>query len=213
MGVDTSYIETKIDFLESEGKRVIIVGVNKKIIGLITFSDKIQNNNIEIISHLQKLVKEIIMISSDSEGSSKALANKFGIKTVIADILPQEKASYIRKLQEQGKIIACISNANGSLMLNQSDVSISIYYGENINSIKSDVVFLKNDLSSLVDLFSSSNKIMKKIKQNLYFGVFYNLFCVLILAGALDLFVNSLSPIISAVLMIGSSAIVLLNSL
>ena len=213
MGVDTSYIETKIEFLEDEGKRVVLVGVNKKIIGLITFSDKLQDNNIETISHLYNLVKDVIMISSESHGTSKALATKFGIKTVIADILPEEKADYIRKLQEQGKIIACIGSNNDALMLNQSDVSISIYSGENIESIKSNIIFLKNDLSNMVNLLNYSRVILNKIKQNLSFGYLYNVFSILILAGFLSFFAGSLSPIISTIFMISSSAIVLLNSL
>ena len=206
--------EKQIQKLENEGKTVVLVSVNKKILGLIAIADSLKENSKEAVEELERMGKEIIMITGDNERTAKAIAKQIGIKNVLSEVLPQEKEKEIKKLQRKGKVVAMVGDGiNDAPALAQSDVGIAIGAGTDVAIETGDIILVKNDLRDVVTAIDLSSYTLKKIKQNLFWAFFYNSAGIPIAAGVLYPVGILLNPIIAGAAMAFSSVSVVSNAL
>lgn len=207
--------EDRIHALESEGKTVVIVTEGKSAIGLIAVADTLKEYSKEAVHELQKMGKEIIMITGDNMRTADAIARQLGIKNVLAEVLPEDKANQIKKLQRENKKVAMIGDGiNDAPALTQADIGIAIGSGTDIAVEAGNIVLVKEDLRDVVTAIGLSNYSMKKIRQNLFWAFFYNVIGIPVAAGALYPFTGwLLSPIIAGAAMAFSSVSVVTNSL
>ena len=207
--------ERKIVQLEDEGKTVMVLAVDKKIIGLIAVADTIKESSRGAIQRLQKMGKEVVMITGDNKRTAIAIAKKLGIKYVLAEVLPETKAEQIKKLQKKGKVVAMVGDGiNDSPALAQADVGIAIGSGTDVAIETGDMVLIKNDIKDVVKAIDLSRYVIKKIRQNLFWAFFYNIILIPVAAGILYPFTGFLlNPIFAAAAMALSSVSVVGNSL
>lgn len=200
--------------LATEGNSIIYVVENKKIIAIIGVNDIIREDIEKVIKNLNDKNIETIMLTGDNEQTAKIIAKKIGIKTVIANVIPTEKADRIKELKKQGKrVMMCGDGINDSPALAISDIGISVNSGTDIARDASDVILMKNDLSKIIDLISISKKTIRNIKQNLFWAFFYNSLMIPISIGLLKPIGISINPMIAGISMIISSLTVIANSL
>lgn len=208
-------IEGKIKKLEKNGKTVMMISLNGEIIGLIAVADTLKEYSKKAIDELHKMGKEVVMITGDNERTGKAIAQQLGIKRVLAEVLPKDKASEIKKLQNEGKKVAMVGDGiNDAPAITQADIGIAIGSGTDIAIESGDIVLIKEDLRDVAVTMDLSSYAMKKIRQNLFWAFFYNSIGIPIAAGILYPFTGFLlNPIIAGAAMAFSSVSVVLNSL
>ena len=213
--IKVSDIESKLTKLENEGKSVMIVAVNKKLLGLIAVADTLKENSEEAVRELHKIGKEIIMITGDNQRTANAIAKQLGIDRVLAEVLPQDKAAEIKKLQGKGRKVAMVGDGiNDAPALAQSDLGIAIGSGTDIAIETGDVVLIKDDLRDVVTAIDLSRFTLRKIKQNLFWAFIYNVVGIPVAAGILYPATGwLLSPLIAGAAMALSSVSVVTNSL
>lgn len=200
--------------LTNEGNSIIYVVENKKIIALIGVNDIIRENIENVIKTLNEKNIETIILTGDNEQTANIIAQKIGIKTVIANVMPTEKANKIKELKQQGKaVIMCGDGINDSPALAISNIGISVNSGTDIAMDSSDVILMKNDLSKIIDLIKISKKTIRNIKQNLFWAFFYNSLMIPISIGILKPIGISINPMIAGISMVISSLTVIANSL
>lgn len=200
--------------LENEGKTVMILSVNKKILGLIAVADTLKENSKEAIEKLHEMKKETYMITGDNERTAKAIAKQVGIKNVLANVMPEDKEKEIKKLQRKGKVVAMIGDGiNDAPALAQADVGIAIGAGTDVAIETGDIILVKNNLEDVITAIDLSTYTLKKIKQNLFWAFFYNSVGIPIAAGVLYPFGFLLNPIIAGMAMAFSSISVVSNAL
>ena len=207
--------EDEIISLENEGKTVILIGLGKKLIGLIAVADTVKEFSKKAVEKLHNMGKETIMITGDNERTAKAIAKQVGIDNVLADVLPSQKEKEIKKLQRKGKIVAMVGDGiNDAPALARADVGIAIGAGTDVALEAGQIVLIKNDLRDVVTAIDLSNYTVNKIKQNLFWAFFYNSIGIPIAAGILFPFIGFLlNPMIGGAAMAFSSVSVVLNSL
>lgn len=209
-------LESKIFELESEGKTVVTVFIEDKMIGLIAVSDIIRENAVDIIKQLHLMEKEIILLSGDNERTANAIAKKLGIKNVFSQVLPQGKVEKIKDLQNEKRTVAMVGDGiNDAPALTQADIGIAMSSGTDVAMNAGHVILMKNDLSDIVFAFKLAKYSMKKIKQNLIISFAYNSIAISIAAGLLYGITNSLilTPALAALGWIISDSLVFGNSL
>jgi len=213
--INIENLENKIRILEEEGKTVMIVALNKKIIGMIAVADTLKEYSKEAVRQLHKMGKEIAMITGDNERTANAIARQLGIDRVLAEVLPQEKANEIKKLQAEKKKVAMVGDGiNDAPALAQADLGIAIGSGTDIAIETGDIVLIKNDLRDVVTAIDLSRYTLKKIKQNLFWAFIYNIIGIPVAAGVLYPFTGwLLNPIIAGAAMAFSSVSVVGNTL
>lgn len=213
--INTRDFEENISVLEGQGKTVMILAVNKKIIGLIAAMDTLKETSKEAVDRLHKMNKEIMMITGDNKKTAEAIAHQLNIHNVLAEVLPEDKANEIKKLQEKGKIVAAIGDGiNDAPMLAQSDLGIAIGSGTDVAIETGEIILVRDDLRDAVNAIHLSRYTIKKIKQNLFWAFIYNIAGIPIAAGILyPVSGFLLSPMIAAGAMAFSSLSVVLNSL
>jgi Cu+-exporting ATPase len=213
--IDYGPLENQVKKLEEAGKTSVIVAVNQKVLGMIAVADTITEYAKEAVEELHRMKKEVIMITGDNEMTAKAIAGQLGIDRVLAQVLPGEKAKEIKKLQEEGKVVAMVGDGiNDAPALTQADVGIAIGSGTDIAMESGNIVLIKNDVRDVVTAIDLSKYTIKKIRQNLFWAFFYNSAGIPIAAGILYPFFNFLlSPVIAAGVMAFSSVSVVGNSL
>ncbi|MFH0832349.1 MAG: heavy metal translocating P-type ATPase [Candidatus Aenigmatarchaeota archaeon] len=207
--------DEKISNVEDEGKTVMILALNKKIIGLIAVADTIKDNAKNAVRQLHDMGKEVVMITGDNKRTAGAVAKKLEIDNVLADVLPGDKEKEVRKLQKAGKFVAMVGDGiNDAPALAAADVGIAIGAGTDIALETGQMVLIKNDLRDVVTAIDLSNYTMKKIKQNLFWAFFYNSIGIPIAAGLLYPFTGFLlNPMVAGAAMAFSSVSVVSNSL
>ncbi|MBU2497164.1 MAG: heavy metal translocating P-type ATPase [Nanoarchaeota archaeon] len=208
-------LEEKISNLESEGKTVMILAVNKKVIGLVAVADTLKESSKEAIKKLHKMGKEVIMITGDNKRTANAIARQVGINYVLAEVLPEDKEKEIRKLQKKGKVVAMVGDGiNDAPALARANIGIAIGAGTDVALETGQIILVKNDLRDVVTAIGLSNYTINKIKQNLFWAFFYNSIGIPIAAGLLYPFTGFLlNPIIAGMAMAFSSVTVVSNSL
>ena len=208
-------IEEKINKLESEGKTVMILALNKEIVGLIAVADTLKDFSKNAVKKLHKMGKEVIMITGDNKRTANAIAKQLGIDHVLAEVLPEDKEKEIEKLQKEDKVVAAVGDGiNDAPMLAKADIGIAIGAGTDVALETGQIVLIKNDLRDVVTAIDLSNYTIKKIRQNLFWAFFYNSVGIPVAAGILYPFIGFLlNPMIAAAAMAFSSVSVVSNSL
>ncbi len=214
-GIDIAIAEEQIKQLEGEGKTVVLVAADAKVTGVIAIADTAKDSAAETVAELKRLGKQVIMITGDNRGSAESIAHNLGIDRVLAEVLPQDKASEIKRLQEQGNVVAMVGDGiNDAPALVQADVGIAIGSGTDIAIESGGVVLVKDDLRDVIRTLELSCYTMRKIRQNLFWAFFYNSIGIPIAAGILYPFTGFLlNPIIAGAAMAFSSVSVVTNSL
>ena len=218
--MDKEKIEIKdllkdIEKLENEGKTVMILAVNNKPQGLIAVLDTIKDTAREGISNLLKMGIEVIMITGDNKTTANAIAKSLGIKRVLAEVLPSQKEAEIKKIKNEGKVVAMVGDGiNDAPALASSDVGIAMGSGTDIAIETSDIALINKDLKSVSWTINLSKKTMQTIKMNLFWAFGYNIILIPVAMGALYPFFNILlNPIFASAAMALSSISVVSNSL
>ena len=213
--IDTLEIENKMTELEMQGKTTMILAVDKIIVGLIALADTLKDNSREALAKLKAMDKKIAMISGDNKRVANAIAKDLGIDYVLAEVIPEDKANEVKKLQAQGEVVAMVGDGiNDAPALAQADLGIALGSGTDVAMETGEIVLIKDDLRDVVSAMNLSAFTLKKIKQNLFWAFFYNLAGIPIAAGVLyPLTGTLLSPAIAAAAMAFSSVSVVLNSL
>ncbi|HLA21866.1 MAG TPA: heavy metal translocating P-type ATPase [Nitrosopumilaceae archaeon] len=200
-------VEQKMADLESQGKTVMIVAVEKEIAGLIAVADTLKESSAAAIGLLKKLGIETVMLTGDNEKTARSVAQNVGIDKVIANVLPAEKANVIKKLQSEGKVVAMVGDGiNDAPALAQADIGIAIGSGSDIAKETGGIILIKDDIMDVVRAVKLSRATMRKIKENLFWALAYNTGAIPIAA------IGLLSPIIAAAAMALSSISVIANS-
>jgi len=213
--IDISFIEDKLKVLENQGKTTMVVAYKDEILGILSVADTLKEFSKEAVNALKKLGKEVLMITGDNQTTAQAIAGQLGIDRVLAEVLPQDKAFEIKKLQDEGLEVAMVGDGiNDAPALAQADIGIAIGAGTDVAIESADIVLIKEDLRDVVMAMDLSRFAMKKIKQNLFWAFFYNVVGILIAAGILYPFTGFLlNPVIAGSAMAFSSVSVVTNSL
>lgn len=201
--------------LQMKGKTVPMLSVNSEAIGYVVISDKIKESSKKAISELQLKGIEVIMLTGDNYNTGKAVASELNLAHFKAEMLPQDKLAEVEQLQSQGKKVAMAGDGiNDAPALAKSDVGIAMGTGTDVAIESAEITLVKGDLQGIVKARNLSEKVMKNIKQNLFFALIYNTIGVPIAAGVLFPFFGILlSPMIAALAMSFSSVSVITNAL
>jgi len=204
----------ELEKLEEDGKTVVIVGFGNKAVGVIAIADTLKEFSKEAVEKLKEMKKNVIMITGDNERTAKTIATQAGIEKVLAQVLPQDKAKEVKKLQDAGKTVAFVGDGiNDAPALAQADVGIAIGSGTDVAKETGNIVLIKHDLRDVVTAIDLSGYTMKKIKQNLFWAFFYNIIGIPIAAGLLYPFFGILlTPVFAGGSMAFSSFFVVGNS-
>jgi Cu+-exporting ATPase len=215
LGIDTQALQQDKERLEYLGKTAIWIAVDEKIQGLMGISDAIKPNSIQAIRALQKLGLEVVMLTGDNRRTAETIAREVGIKRVLAEVRPDQKAATVQKLQSEGKIVAMVGDGiNDAPALAQADVGMAIGTGTDVAIAASDITLISGDLRSIVTAIQLSRATIRNIRQNLFFAFIYNVAGIPIAAGILfPIFGWLLNPIIAGAAMAFSSVSVVTNAL
>ncbi len=207
--------ESEIEKLESDGKTVMILGVAGKAAGLIAVADTLKETSLETVEKLQKMGIEVIMITGDNQRSAQAIASKVGIKAVLAEVLPDEKEKEVKKLQNEGKIVAFVGDGiNDAPALALANIGIAMGGGTDVAIEAGNITLINKDLRSVASAINLSKKTMRTIRLNLFWAFGYNIVLIPVAMGVLyPLFHILLSPILASGAMALSSLSVVGNSL
>jgi len=194
--------------LSTQGKTIIFCAIDKKLSGIIAVEDPIKDTSKEAIERMQKSGLEVFMLTGDNNKTAKAIANRVGITSFFAEVLPNQKAEKIKELQKQGKIVAMVGDGiNDSPALVTADLGIAIGTGTDIAIESSDITLIKGNLNSVVEAIALSKKTIRIIKQNLFWAFVYNTIGIPFAA------LGFLNPMLGALAMSLSSVSVISNSL
>jgi Cu+-exporting ATPase len=208
-------LESQADSLAGEGKTPMYVAMNGVLFGIIAVADIIKKNSSEAIEKLHSAGLKTVMITGDSRKTAEAIAKQAGIDTVLAEVLPQDKANEVKKLQVEGKKVAMVGDGiNDAPALAQADVGIAIGSGTDVAMESADIVLMRSDLTDVPAAIALSRATIRNIKQNLFWAFGYNVLGIPVAAGILYAFGGSLlNPMIAAAAMSLSSVSVVTNAL
>ena len=212
--IDLGDLEEKSIKLADDGKTPMFITIDNKAAGIIAVADTIKPDSKEAIALLKKMGLEVVMITGDNTRTANAIGRQVGINRVLAEVLPEDKAFNVQKLQNEGKIVAMVGDGiNDAPALAQADIGFAIGTGTDVAIEASDITLIKGSLKGVVLAIQLSKATMKNIKENLFGAFFYNGLGLPIAAGLLYPFVGILlSPIIAGAAMAFSSVTVVTNA-
>ena len=215
LGITTKALEQNWERLEYLGKTVVWLAIDGKIEGIMAIADAVKPSSVNAIHTLQKMGLEVVMLTGDNRRTAEVIAREVGIKRVMAEVRPDQKAAQIENLQAEGKIVAMVGDGiNDAPALAQADVGMAIGTGTDVAIAASDITLISGDLQGIVTAIQLSRATMQNIKQNLFFAFIYNVAGIPIAAGILfPIFGWLLSPIIAGAAMAFSSVSVVTNAL
>jgi len=203
--------------LEQQGKTVMIVVIDRNVAGLVAVADTVKFGSEEALKQLHALGLEVLMITGDNKRAAQAIAEQVGISAehVLAEVLPEDKANQVKRLQEQGLVVAFAGDGiNDAPALVQADAGIAMGTGTDIAMEASDITLVKGNLKSVATAFALSRATMRTIKQNLFWAFAYNVVLIPIaILSPLIPFLRENAPIFAAAAMALSSVSVVSNSL
>ena len=208
------FLQGKINDFLKDGETIMILAIDKKAVAVIGAQDPIKPTAKKTIERLHELRIEVAMITGDNQKTAEVVAKKLGIKRVFAEVMPEEKSEYVKKLQDEGKFVAMVGDGvNDAPALAQADIGIAIGAGTDVAIETAKVVLMKSDPADVLRAIKLSKATVLKMKQNLFWASIYNLLAIPVAAGVLyPSFHISLRPEISALLMSISSIIVATNA-
>ncbi len=214
-GITTTALDDAAGKLADEGKTVVFVAQEKKIIGIIALADVPKDSAAAAAEILHRRGLKIAMITGDNEGTARAIAAQLKIEKILAEVLPANKAEEIRKLQEAGEVVAMVGDGiNDAPALAAADVGIAIGAGTDVTIEAGDITLIRDDLTGVPQAINLSQATMRVIKQNLFWAFIYNVIGIPIAAGVLyPAFGILLNPEYAAAAMALSSVSVVSNSL
>jgi Cu+-exporting ATPase len=207
--------EARITALEQEGKTAVLVAAGGEIAGVIAIADTLKTTTKDAISRLREMGIGVAMITGDNRRTAEAIARQIGIGTVIAEVLPQDKAAEVKALQARGEVVAFVGDGiNDAPALAQADVGIAIGSGTDVAIESGDIVLIRDDLIDAVSAVQLSKKVMGRIKGNIFWAFAYNAALIPVAAGVLyPSFGIMFKPELAALAMAASSVTVVSLSL
>jgi len=210
--IDVGPLKSDAERLQGAGRTVVHLARDKKILGLIAIADAPRPTATVTIQKLQERGVQVAMLTGDNKGTAERIGRELGIDIVLADVLPGQKASKVKELQAQGKKVGMVGDGiNDAPALTQADVGFAIGAGTDVAIESADVVLMKSDPFDVVGAIELSRATLRKMHQNLWWAVGYNVIAFPLAAGVFYPFL--LSPEIAALAMSGSSALVAINAL
>lgn len=208
-------LASRMEQFEAEGKTAMLVALDNQAAGIIAVADTLKENAGIAVERLQKMGVQVVMITGDNRRTATAIAGQLGIKTVLAEVLPQDKATEVKKLQDQGLKVAMVGDGiNDAPALAQADVGIAIGSGTDVAKETGDIILIKDDVRDVVNAIEIGRATMGKIRQNLVWAFAYNLLGIPFAAGILYPFTGLIvSPELAAFFMAMSSVSLTLNTL
>ena len=205
LGISTAAESASAEKLQNEAKTVVFAAADKKLIGILALADTLKPNAREAIQELKKMSArggsafggkkpiEVIMITGDNPKTANAIARQIGIDRALAQVLPQQKADVIKKLQSEGRVVAMVGDGiNDSPALAQADVGIAVGSGTDVAVQTGQVILVKDDLRDVVTAIQLSGKTIRKVWQNLFWAFIYNVVAIPV-AGGIHLLVTQTS--------------------
>ena len=213
--IDIDKLEAASDKLAEEGKTPMYIAIDNSIAGIIAVADTVKENSKRAIEKLHEMDIKVAMITGDNKRTAAAIAKQVGIDIVLAEVLPEDKASEVKKLQAEGKNVAMVGDGiNDAPALAQADIGIAIGSGTDVAMESADIVLMRSDLMDVPTAIQLSKSTIRNIKENLFWAFAYNTAGIPVAMGVLYLFGGPLlSPIFAAAAMSLSSVSVLLNAL
>ena len=213
-GIDTEEMERRAEELAGQGKTPMFVAVDGQPGGVVAVADTVKEDSAATVATLQGLGLEVVMMTGDNPRTAEAIARQVGISRVLAEVLPQDKALEVKRLQGEGKIVGMVGDGiNDAPALAQADVGIAIGTGTDVAIESSDITLISGELRGVVTAITLSRSTMRNIRENLVFAFGYNIVGIPIAAGLLYPFFGiTLSPMIAAAAMALSSLSVTTNA-
>lgn len=213
--IDINGYDQKSEHYLKEGKIVIYLSDNKKVLGIVVISDMIKPTSKNAINKMNNRKIQVYMLTGDNNKTAYAIKNEIGIENVLAEVMPQDKENEIKKLQNRGYKVAMVGDGiNDAPALVRSDIGIALGAGTDVAIESADIILIKNDLIDVIKAIDISKYTIKNIKQNLFWAFFYNILGIPLAAGILFLpFGITLNPMFAAAAMSLSSVCVVLNAL
>jgi Cu+-exporting ATPase len=215
-GVSLATLEAESDRLAGEGKTPMYVALDGTLAGIVAVADVMKDSSKEAVASLHRMGIEVAMITGDNKKTAAAIARQVGIDRVLAEVLPQDKVGEVKKLQSEGRKTAMVGDGiNDAPALAQADIGIAIGSGTDVAMESADIVLMRSDLRDVPTAIQLSKRVIRNIKQNLFWAFGYNVVGIPIAAGMLYLLWGGplLNPIFAAAAMSFSSVSVLTNAL
>jgi Cu2+-exporting ATPase len=210
--IDLSPLADQIKRLQGKGQTVVHVARGGELVGAIAIADAPRPTSAATVKQLRERGVEVAMLTGDNQATAERIAGQLGIGTVLAEVLPGQKADRLKELQAQGKKVGMVGDGiNDAPALTQADVGFAIGAGTDVAMESADVVLMKSDPYDIVGAIELSRATLRKMHQNLFWAVAYNVVAFPAAAGVFYPFV--ISPEVAALAMSGSSALVAVNAL
>jgi len=225
-------METTADTLWEKGRTVMFLGINDQVVGVIALADTIRPTTKKAVDELHRMGITVAMITGDNRRTAEAIAKEAGIDRVIAEVLPENKAREVKRLQEEGRVVGMVGDGlNDAPALVQADIGIAIGTGTDVAIESADITLISGDVMGVPTAIELSKHTVRTIKENLFWAFFYNTILIPVAAGLLYFFFGArgavvpaglqfilgqygfLNPIMAAAAMAFSSVSVVTNSL
>ena len=213
--IDVEEFKLDSDKLANEGKTPMYIAINNKLEGIIAVADVVKPSSFEAIKELHNMGIKVAMITGDNKKTAEAIAKQVGIDIVLSEVLPEDKANEVKKLQGQNNKVAMVGDGiNDAPALAQADIGIAIGSGTDVALESADIVLMRSDLMDVIVAIKLSKATIRNIKQNLFWAFGYNVLGIPVAMGVLHIFGGPLlNPMIAAAAMSLSSVSVLANAL
>ena len=213
-GIDVSALAARRDELAASGRTAVLVGVDGRAAGVIALADAVRDSSAAAVAALHEMGVEVVMLSGDNLATAQRIAGQLGIDTVLAEVLPGDKAAEVAKLQQAGRKVAMVGDGvNDAPALAQADLGIAIGAGTDVAIETADVVLMRSDPLDVPTALRIGRGTLRKMRQNLGWAVGYNAIALPIAAGVFASWGLVLRPEMAALSMSGSSVIVAVNAL
>lgn len=211
--INNTHSKDELD-LVNNGNSIIYVIENNNIIALIGVKDIIRKEAKEVIKKLNNMDKNVIMLTGDNEITAQVIAKELGIKEVIANVLPKDKAEKIKELMNNNKYVMMVGDGiNDAVSLVTANIGVALSSGTDIANNSADVILMNNNLINIINMFHISKKTITNIKQNLFLAFFYNMCMIPLAIGLLSKWNINMNPMLGSIAMTLSSITVVLNAL